>query len=115
MISYYITELQYTRSPLQDSCFFGPSPWKILATTYEKRNMSNPAPGENLLSGNLVLETGCRIIIVVIIVIAVAIIIIVVTIIAITTSVITIITIVTISVLTIVTITIIIIIAVTKS
>ena len=37
-----------------------PSPWKILATTYEqKRFLSNQAPGENLLSGNLVMETGC--------------------------------------------------------
>ena len=26
----------YTRSPLQDSRLFGPSPWKILATTYEQ-------------------------------------------------------------------------------
>ena len=49
----------YTRSPLEDSRLFGPSPWKILATTYENtRNLSNPAPGENLLSGNLVMETG---------------------------------------------------------
>ena len=50
---------QYTRSPLEDSRLFGPSPWKILATTYEKRFLSNPAPGENILSGNLVMETGC--------------------------------------------------------
>ena len=27
---------QYTRSPSQDFRLFGPSPWKILATTYEK-------------------------------------------------------------------------------
>ena len=47
-------------SPLQDSRLFGPGPWKILATTYDKqRFLSNPAPGENLLSGNLVKETGC--------------------------------------------------------
>ena len=26
----------YSRSPLQDSRLFGPSPWKILATTYEQ-------------------------------------------------------------------------------
>ena len=26
----------YTRSPLEDSRLFGPSPWKILATTYKK-------------------------------------------------------------------------------
>ena len=28
----------YTRSPLQDSRLFGPRPWKILATTYEKKD-----------------------------------------------------------------------------
>ena len=28
----------YTRSPLQDSRLFGPSPWKILATTYEQKD-----------------------------------------------------------------------------
>ena len=50
----------YARSPFEDSRLFGPSPWKILATTYEqKRFLSNPAPGENLLSGNLVMETWC--------------------------------------------------------
>ena len=27
---------RYTRSPLEDSRLFGPSPWKFLATTYEK-------------------------------------------------------------------------------
>ena len=33
---------------------------KVLATTYEQNNfMSNPAPGENIISGNLVMETGC--------------------------------------------------------
>ena len=26
----------YTRSPSQDSCLFGASPWKVLATTYEQ-------------------------------------------------------------------------------
>ena len=26
----------YTRSPLEDSRLFGPSPWKVLATTYEQ-------------------------------------------------------------------------------
>ena len=29
--------LAYTRSPLEDSRLFGPSPWKILATTYEQK------------------------------------------------------------------------------
>ena len=28
----------YTRSPLEDSRLFGPSPWKILATTYEQQD-----------------------------------------------------------------------------
>ena len=28
-------EIPYTRSPLEDSRLFGPSPWKILATTCE--------------------------------------------------------------------------------
>ena len=36
----------------RDSRLFGPSPWKILATTYEHL-------GENLVSGNLVMQTGC--------------------------------------------------------
>ena len=50
----------YTRSPLQDSRLFGPSPWKILALIVLKNGfLSNPAPGENLESGNLVMETGC--------------------------------------------------------
>ena len=40
---------------------FRTQPLEILATTYEKqRFLSNPAPGENLLSGNLVMETGCK-------------------------------------------------------
>ena len=53
---YYIT---YTRSPLQDSRLFGPRPWKILAATYETNGfLSNPDPGENFLSGDLVMETG---------------------------------------------------------
>ena len=29
---------RYTRSPLEDSRLFGPSPWKILATTYEQKD-----------------------------------------------------------------------------
>ena len=49
----------HTRSPLQDSRLFGPRPWKILAATNEKTYLSNPDPGENLVSGNLVMETGC--------------------------------------------------------
>ena len=31
-------ELAYTRSPLEDSRLFAPSPWKILATTYDKND-----------------------------------------------------------------------------
>ena len=31
---------RYTRSPLEDSRLFGPSPWKILATTYERKTIS---------------------------------------------------------------------------
>ena len=50
----------YTRSPLEDSRLFGPSPWKILRHyLWTNGFLSNPAPGENLLSGNLVTETGC--------------------------------------------------------
>ena len=52
----------HTQSPLQDSRLFGPRPWKILAATYETDGfLSNPDPGENLLSGNLVMETGCKV------------------------------------------------------
>ena len=44
----------YTWSPLEDSRLFGPSPWKISALIVSKNGfLSNPAPGENLLSGNL--------------------------------------------------------------
>ena len=59
VILYYI--LYYTRSALEDSRLFGPSPLKILAATGPMTSTypSNPAPGENLLSGNLVMETGC--------------------------------------------------------
>ena len=54
-------DICYTRSPLQDSRLFGPRPWKILAATYEKqRFLSNPDPDENLVRGNLVMETGCN-------------------------------------------------------
>ena len=34
----------YTRSPLEDSRLFGPSPWKILATTYEQIISEQPSP-----------------------------------------------------------------------
>ena len=55
------TAQDYTRSPLEDPHLFGPSPWKILRH-YLCTNgfLSNPAPGENILSGNLVMETGCK-------------------------------------------------------
>ena len=39
---------------------FGPRPWKILRHYLWKIGfLSNPDPGENLVSGNLVMETGC--------------------------------------------------------
>ena len=42
----------------EDSLLFGPSPWKILRHYLLTSGfLSNPAPGENLLSGNLVMET----------------------------------------------------------
>ena len=34
----------YTRSPLEDSRLFGPSPWKILAATNEKDISEQPSP-----------------------------------------------------------------------
>ena len=44
---YYYYYYYYTRSPSQDFRLFGPRPWKILATTYDKnRFLSNPDPGE---------------------------------------------------------------------
>ena len=50
----------YTQSPLEDSRLFGPSPWKILRHyLWTNGFLSNPAPGDNLLSGNHVMETGC--------------------------------------------------------
>ena len=52
----------YTRSLLEGSRLFGPSPWKILRHyLWTNGFLSNPAPGENLLSGNLVMETGCSV------------------------------------------------------
>ena len=52
----------YTRSPLEDSRLFGPRPWKILRHyIWTNGFLSNPAPGENLLSGNIVMETGCTV------------------------------------------------------
>ena len=52
--------LLYTRSPLEDSRLFGSSPWKILRHyLWTNGFLSNQAPSENLLSGNLVMETGC--------------------------------------------------------
>ena len=35
---------RYTRSPLEDSRLFGPSPWKMLATTYKKDTSEQPSP-----------------------------------------------------------------------
>ena len=39
--------------------FSDPAPGTSYATTYEQIYLSNPAPGENTISGNLVMETGC--------------------------------------------------------
>ena len=36
--------MHYTRSPLEDSRLFGPSPWKILATTYKETISEQPSP-----------------------------------------------------------------------
>ena len=55
-----LSEAFYTQSPLEDSRLFGPSPWKILRHyLWTNGFLSNPAPGESLLSGNLVTETRC--------------------------------------------------------
>ena len=36
--------LAYTRSPLEDSCLLGPSPWKVLAAANEKDISEQPRP-----------------------------------------------------------------------
>ena len=36
--SYWTALTVYTRSPLEDSRLFGPSPWKIFAATYEQKD-----------------------------------------------------------------------------
>ena len=49
------------KSLLEDSRLFGSSPWKILRhCLWTNGFLSNSAPGENLLSGDLVMETGCN-------------------------------------------------------
>ena len=40
----YIYQYEYTRSPLEDSRLFGPSPWKILAATNKKDISEQPSP-----------------------------------------------------------------------
>ena len=40
---------------------FRTQPLENLSGVKKKRFLSNPAPGENILSGNLVMETGCRV------------------------------------------------------
>ena len=40
----YYSTLEYTRSPLEDSRLFGPSPWKILASTKENHISEQPSP-----------------------------------------------------------------------
>ena len=37
-------QIGYTRSPLEDSRLFRPSPWKILAATNEKDMSEQPSP-----------------------------------------------------------------------
>ena len=44
VIIWFIWGIDYTRSPLEDSGLFGPSPWKILATAYEKKVPEQPSP-----------------------------------------------------------------------
>ena len=39
-----IDSVTYTRSPLEDSHLFGPSPWKTLAATNEKNISEQPSP-----------------------------------------------------------------------
>ena len=39
-----LEDMCYTRSPLEDSRLFGPSPWKILAATNEKDISEQPSP-----------------------------------------------------------------------
>ena len=38
MIPKHLARPLYTRSPLEDSRLFGPSPWKILAATYDNND-----------------------------------------------------------------------------
>ena len=52
---------EYTRSPLEDPPSFRTKPLKILRHyLWTNGFLSNPAPGENHLSGHLVMETGCN-------------------------------------------------------
>ena len=40
----FLLAQSYTRSPLEDSRLFAPSPWKILAATNEKYLSEQPSP-----------------------------------------------------------------------
>ena len=50
ILPYYILydtaylELNYTRSAIEDSRLFGPSPWKVLAATNDKDISEQPSP-----------------------------------------------------------------------
>ena len=45
----------YTRSPLEDSRLFGPSPWKFLATTYEQMDFWATQPLAKILWAGILL------------------------------------------------------------
>ena len=49
----HVTE--YTRSPLEDSRFFGPSPWNILAATYEHNDFWATQPLAKILRAGILL------------------------------------------------------------
>ena len=52
--------LLYTLSPLQDSRLFGPSPWKILATTYEQKDFWATQPLAKILWAGILLWPTLR-------------------------------------------------------
>ena len=54
---------KYAQSPLQDSGLFGPSPWTILILHLNLDRFGHPAPEENLMRENLMMEMGGNMII----------------------------------------------------
>ena len=48
VIEFESTIEMYTWSPLEDFRLFGPSPWKIVAATYEKNTSEQPSPCRKL-------------------------------------------------------------------